>query len=699
MAARKAFEKILEPGHIGSVKTRNRIIKSGAGMLMGHEDDLHMGEDVLAYYERLAKGGVGLLIVEAATVDYPWGARHRSRYRIDDDKYIEGWKELAEVIHRHGCPTFMQVNHDGPWQVHWGRETNPVYAGPPVAASPVYLPNPNDHHNEMPRALTIPEIEGIVEKFAKAAVRAKKAGFDGIDINAGSSHLFHNFFSPFWNKREDVYGGSVENRARLLVQVLRETKRLVGKEFPVSVIINGIEIGRAIGIDDSTCLTPEDSRAIAKLVAEAGADAIQVRSHWLGWHVGGFLPDVLFYPEPPIPVSDFPKEYNARGKGAGANIFLAAAIKKLVPVPVTVVGRMDPVLGEMTLREGLVDFIAMTRRLHADPELPNKLIAGRPEDIAPCTGCDYCLGGKGRCRINGLSGLPYVSIDTADKKKKVLVIGGGPAGMEAARVSALRGHDVTLWEKSGDLGGLLPVAAMVKGDHPEDLPAMIDYLKRQLSRLRVDVRLKKEAGVADIERMSPDVVFVATGGVPAVPEIRGLDRPNVVSGGELHARLKFFLRFFSPNTLRSLSKFYLPLGKKVVIVGGGIQGCELAEFLTKRGRKVTIVDKAEVMGEGLAMTMKEYLFTWFEKKGVEMIAGVREYVEIGKKGLTIVDREGEKRTIEADTVIPALPLKPDTGLADALAGKVPEVYAIGDCIEPSLIVDAVGTGLLTAREV
>ncbi len=699
MAAKKAFEKILEPGRIGSVSTRNRIIKSGAGMLMGHEDDLHMSEEVLAYYERLAKGGVGLLIVEAPTVDYPWGARHRSRYRLDDDKYIEGWKELAELIHRHGCPTFMQLNHDGPWQVHWGRETNPVYAGPPVAASPVYLPNPNDHHNEMPRALTIPEIEGIVEKFAKAAERAKKAGFDGIDINAGSSHLFHNFFSPFWNKREDAYGGSVENRARLLVQVLQETKRLVGKDFPVSVVINGIEIGRAIGIDDSKCLTVADSRAIAKLVAEAGADAIQVRSHWLGWHVGGFLPDVLFYPEPPIPVSEFPKEYDASRKGAGANIFLAAGIKKLVPIPVTVVGRMDPELGEKVLREGLVDFIAMTRRLHADPELPNKLIAGRPEDIAPCTACDYCLGGKGRCRINGLAGSPYVTIDKADKKKKVLVIGGGPAGLEAARVSALRGHDVTLWEKSGRLGGLLPLAAMVKGDHPEDLPAMIDYLKRQLSRLKVDVRLKKEADVADVERMKPDVVFVATGGVPAIPDIRGLDRPNVVSGGELHERLKFFLRFLSPNTLRSLSKLYMPIGRRVVIVGGGVQGCELAEFLLKRGRKVTIVDKAEITGEGLVMTMKEYLFTWFEKKGVEMIGGVAEYVEIGEKGLTIIDGEGKKRTIEADTVILALPLKPDTGLADALQGKVPEVYAVGDCKEPLLIVDAVGTGLLTARVV
>ena len=668
-------------------------------MLMWHEDDLHMREEVKAYYERFAKGGVGLLIVEAVTVDYPWGARYRNRYRIDDDRYIEGLSELVEVIHKHNCPTFLAMNHDGPWQVHWGREQNPLYAGPPVAASPVCLKNLNDHHNEMPRALTIAEIEEIVDKFANAAVRARKAGFDGVDINAASSHLFHNFLSPFWNKREDEYGGSLENRARLLTQVIREIKRRLGPDFPVSVVINGIEIGRAIGIDDSTCLTHEDSRGIARLLQQAGANALQVRSHWIGWHVGGFLPDVLFYPEPPISLDSFPKEYNASGKGAGANILLAAGIKKVVSIPVTVVGRMDPDLGEKILREGLVDFIAMTRRLHADPELPNKLIAGRADDIAPCSACDYCLGGRGKCRVNGLSGTAYTTIDKAKKKKKVLVIGGGPAGMEAARVSAIRGHDVILYEKSHKLGGLLSLAAIVKGSHPEDLPALISYLERQITRLGVKVELGKEADLSVVEKIKPDAVFLAAGGIPTVPEIPGIERPNVIGGGELHRRLRFFSRFFGPETLRWLSKFYMPIGRKVVIIGGALQGCELAEFLTKRGRRVTIVDKSETMGEGLVMAMKDHLFIWFEKKGVAMIGGVKEYVKITDSGLTIITKEGKRQTVEADTIVPALPLTANLELLKSLERRVPEVYAIGDCNEPRLIVDAIGTGLLTARAV
>jgi 2,4-dienoyl-CoA reductase (NADPH2) len=693
-----AYQKLLEPGCIGSVTTRNRILKSGAGMLMWHEDDLTMREEVKAYYERFAMGGVGLIIVEAVTVDYPWGARYRNRYRLDDDKYIPGIAQLAEVIHRHKCPAFLAFNHDGPWQTKWGRETNPLYGGPPVAASAVNLPNPNDHHNEMPRPLEIDEIEGIIAKFVKAAERAQKAGFDGIDINAASSHLFHSFLSPFWNKREDMYGGSLENRARFLVQVIQEIKRhLPG--FPVSTIINGMEIGQAIGIDNRTCLTPEDSRGIAQMVEKAGADAIQIRSHWLGWHVGGFLPDVLFYPEPPVPVESMPKEYDASRKGAGANILLAGAIKKLVSIPVTVVGRMDPELGEKVLREGLVDFIAMTRRLHADPELPNKLAAGRPEDIAPCTACDFCLGGKGRCRINGLSATPWVSIDKADKKKKVVVIGGGPAGMEAARVSALRGHDVDLYEKLPHLGGLLPVAAIVKGSHPEDLPSLVSYLDRQLKNLNVKIHLGEEATLDTISRMKPDVVFVATGGLPNVPAINGIDRRNVISGGELHKRLKFFLRFFGPDTLRWLTKFYMPIGKKVVIIGGGIQGCELAEYLTKRGRQVTIVDTEETLGQGLVATMAEHLFTWFERKGVTLVVGVRKFEEITDKGLVLIDKDGKKRTIEADTIVPALPLKADTSLAESIKGKVKEVYTIGDCKTPQLIVDAIGTGLQEARAV
>ncbi len=698
MSPNSRYEKILEPGHIGSVKTRNRIVKSGAGMLMWHEDDLHMRPEVLAFYEGIARGGVGLLIVESPTIDYPLGVRWKERYRIDDDKYIQGLSELVEVIHKHGCPTFMQMNHDGPWMVKLPFVPEPMYDGPPIGASPVCFDSDGDFHSEAPRALRVDEIQEIVDKFASAAVRAQKAGFDGVDINAASSHLLHNFFSPFFNKREDEYGGSIENRARFAMEIIQEIKKRLGQDFPVSIIMNGIEMGKAIGVDDGQCLTHEDSKAIAKYLEKAGADAVQVRSQFLGYHVGAYLPDTLFYPAPPIPPESFPKAYNSSNRGVGANIPGAAGIKSAVSIPVTVVGRLDADLGEQILREGKVDFIAMTRRLLADPDYPKKIAEGRLDDIQPCTGCDNCLGSR-RCRINGLLGTPYNTIEKAEKKKKVLVIGGGPGGMSAARVSALRGHDVTLYEKSTMLGGLLPLASIVKGSHPEDLSLIIDYFSRQLAKLDVRVELGKEADMSVVEALKPDVVFLATGGTSTIPKIPGIDHPKVVSGAALHKRMKFALKFFKPETLRKLTKFYMPLGKKVIVIGGAIQGCELAEFLTKRGREVTVVETSDMIGEHMVDAMLAYLLIWFKKKGVTLISGVKEYVEVTDKGLTIIDSDGEKQTLEADNIVTALPLMPNNELLESLKSKVSEVYSIGDCSEPLLIADAIGTGLRIAREV
>ena len=474
------YAKLFEPGQIGKVKTRNRIYKSGASTMEFHDDEIHMNPTALAFHEALARGGVGLLVIESPVIDYPIGARWHERPRIDDDKYIPYMAELTAAIHKYGCPTFMQMEHDGPWQSPLFDNAPAIFEGSPVAASAVNIPKLGDFHRDVPRPLTIPEIQTIVRKYVDAAERAKKAGFDGIDINAGSSHIVHNFLSPWWNRRTDEYGGTQEKRQRLMVEIITGIKERCGKDFPITVCLNGFEVGYAIGVDDRTTLTHEMATSNVLAAVKSGADAIMIRSHWLGLHVPGFLPDYMFFPDTQVPVNKIPKEYYRKERGVAAMRSMVEEYKKMISVPLILIGYVTPEVGERLLEEGKTDFIGMNRSLMCDPELPNKLAAGRREDVTPCTHCGTCLDQSEtflrHCRANAQFGTESYTVEKAAKKKKVVVIGGGPAGMEAARVSALRGHDVTLIEQSSTLGGLLPLADAHQGSRtgrpsqPDQLP-------------------------------------------------------------------------------------------------------------------------------------------------------------------------------------------------------------------------------------
>jgi 2,4-dienoyl-CoA reductase (NADPH2) len=694
MAGNSKYYKLLEPGQIGHVKTKNRMIKTASGTNLWDAGEHRVGDKAKAFYGAIARGGVGLLMVESPIMEFPFDETGDLRYRIDHDGYISDVRELTDVIHSHSCPAFMQMYHRGPWAQPYAPRREQIAAS---AYNPPIVQAVFDHHGpKAPRPLTISEVEGIIELFVNTAARAQKAGFDGVEFNTGSDSLLTTFLSRFWNKRDDMYGPqNLENRTRLITTIIKETKARNGKDFPIMILMNGLEVG------DPEGMTLEESKAIAKILQEAGADALHIRSHWFGNHLGSYNHENLYFPEPQIPLKDFPKGLDWSHGGSGVNVPPASAIKKVVSIPVMTVGGFDATLAEKVLENGDADFIGFCRRLFADPEMPNKIASGRLEDIAPCTHCITCqkmnLLPK-ECRINAALGTSEYSIQPAPKKKKVLVIGGGPSGMEAARVAALRGHEVVLYEKEHQLGGLLPMATLVKGVEIEDIPAIIRYYRIQMKKLEVKVRLGREFIPTLLSEIKPEIIFLAAGGTPVLPKIPGIEGRNVVSSATLHHQLRFYLRFFSPTFLRWLTQFWMPIGKKVVVIGNTIAACEVAEFLTKRGRKVILIDEAEELGLGLIPERKNRLFWWFRKKGVEMLTQVK-YQKITDKGIMLSTRNGNNLTLEADTIVLAVPVIPNTGLLEILQGKGAAVYAVGDCRDPALIPEAVASSWKIARTI
>ncbi len=695
------FSKLLEPGMIGPVKVKNRIIKTANGTSF-MEDDQTCGPRMVAYYERLAKGGTGFLVVESCGTEYPLGIQHIHYHddgtydgvqlHFDDDRLIPGFKVLTDTVHQYGCKVSIQFQHAGPWNPTGllPRDPNVRDIKCASALTEAELPGPDF----LPcRAMTKEEIEEQIDLWASAAERAYRAGFDACEINHGTCHQGNTFLSRVWNKREDEYGPqSYENRTRFLRRCIEEAKKRTGPNFAVHTLFNIVEYNHPLAT------TMEEGAEMAKLVAEV-ADGINCRAERYG-HRGGLLqPDRILFPEPP---DDLPQGLDWSRGGKGATVPLVEAVKrKGVKIPVWTACRFDPVLGEEYLQKGSIDFVGMTRRLLADPELPNKVMEDRLEDIRWCNGCLHCFDMRNRnkkleCRTNATLGreiVPEFMPTPIKRKKKVMVIGGGPSGMEAARVAAKRGHAVTLYEKGPYLGGLIRLAAIVKDLETEDLILFVNYLETQLKKEGVTVHMKKEVTKDLVKKEHPDVVIVAAGPEHATFDLPGGDSSKVLKAGDMHDQLKFFLKFFSSAQMEKLSKFYMPVGKKVVIMGGTLHGCELAEFLTKRGRNVTIVHNGpkEELGDKITVDDLDNLWPWLKQKGVPIWSDVK-YEKVTDDGLQIQLKDQRRYVIKAKHIIDTQDLIPNSRLSDALKSLVPEVYNIGSSKEPGLIVDAMREG-------
>ncbi len=703
MAGKSQFERLLQPGNIGKVRTKNRIIKTASGSGLAEPGGIQ-GERIKAYYETMAKGGVGLIINEFTTVEYPRGARRPSvtESRIDDDKFIPGYIETTNAVHKHDCPIFMQIMHSGPWyapdepHAMLGDRMMPSAlteaefreVGEGIPANPL-----------MPREMTLADIEEIIDSFGKAAVRAQKAGFDGVEINGSHHHLINCFFSRAWNRRHDAYGcDSLENRARFMCDIVREVKKRCGSDYPVITLFNAVEFGHP------NCTTLEEGKRFAQILQEAGSDALQPRMAGYGAFGVNFLQaDKLMHPE--LPKHFMIKEFDWSNKGKGFSLPMAKAIREVAEVPVFLAGRLDAEIGEKAIRDGKLDFVGMTRRLFADPEYPRKVAEGRLDDITPCAACLYCWhvrsydGAALRCRMNPSLGQEReLALTPAATKKKVLVVGGGPAGMEAARDASLRSHDVTLYEKGHQLGGLMPLAAIIKDAEGDAILEQIRYFKNQMARAGVKTKTGKEVDASAVRDIKPDVIIVAIGGVATVPSIAGMDSAKVVDGSKMHGKLKTALKFLGPKSLEQFTKLWMPVGNKVVIMGGGVQGCQLAEFLVKRGKKVTIVEEGEKLGEGLLAEDPVRLFPWLEQKGVAMMAGVK-YEKVTDRGLVVTTKEGKTVTIDADSLLTALPLLPNSDLVKQFEGMAKEVYEIGDCKQSGFMHNAIMDGAVAGRKI
>lgn len=643
-----SLKKILEPIQINSLELKNRLVVPAMGTDFANSDGT-VSERLKDYLVARADGGFGLIITEITAISR-YGKGMANQLSIWDDKFIPGFKNLAMAIHAKEAKVAVQLYHPG-------RQTFSFLTGRPVVA-PSAIPCPVCR--EIPKELTVEEIRELEEQFAEGARRAKEAGIDAVEIHGAHGYLVAQFMSGYANHRSDAYGGDLEGLLRFPIEIVHKIRAKVGDDYPIIFRLSGDE--RVAG-----GRTIQETKTIIPLLEQAGVNA---------FHVSTGVYASSNYITAPMAIPP------------GYNVSAAGEVKKATSVPVIAVGRInDPRMVEEILKEGQADLVAMGRASLADPELPKKAADGNYEDIRWCIACNQgCIDRLLDLEETGISCLVNPSVGKekemaltpASRSKKVLVVGGGPGGMEVARVAALRGHEVSLYEKEEKLGGQFKLAAMPPCK--QEITKIINYLSIQIKKAGVKVALGKEVTEEIIDELQPEVVVIATGGTPVIPDIPGIEQERVVTAFDV------------------LESKVTP-GRSILVIGGGMVGCETADFLGQiMGCRVTLVEALPRVAQDVGDTTRHFLLQRLAQRRVKIItsAAVKQLTNDG----AILEQSGKEETLSGfDTIVLAMGVAPVNELAAKIRDKIKETYVIGDAKQPRKALDAIAEAAEIGRKV